>query len=315
MLTLSTTNRCNLHCIYCSTSAGKRLDDELDLSEKRHVIRQAKKMGAKVVSLCGTGEPMLDDDFHAIVDEIATLGMMPLVITNGTLIDSPTAQWLFQRGAHMILKLNSLDRHVVDTLAGTRAAYSWVSHGRWVIPAGIKALRDVGFKGAIGAPGAMQIESVITPHNLRDLLEVARLSRALEGELFLDTLLWLGRARKNQARLEISKKDYDWLLWELVRILGPRFYLRQKKVTCKVEQNPVVGPTGEIQVCHLRGANLGNVRERSLQELFLETRQLRKTQAAPSWSPLFDGPFRTCSARLYHQQQASNQASSYRKQP
>ncbi len=59
MLYLEVTHRCNARCIACYTKAGKEKPDVLTLEEKKSVIFQARALGAKTVSLSGSGEPLL----------------------------------------------------------------------------------------------------------------------------------------------------------------------------------------------------------------------------------------------------------------
>ena len=145
MFTLFTTNKCNLNCIYCSTEAGKKLQNELTLDEKKKIILEAKDMGAKLVNICGSGEPMLDDDFYKLVGFIDSLGLNTEVVTNGTNINKKNAEWLLRHNAYIVFKLNSLNPETTDRLVGKTNAYRWTDFGNIKIPYGLKCLIDAGY--------------------------------------------------------------------------------------------------------------------------------------------------------------------------
>lgn len=92
---------CNLNCIHCGSSAGRKRGDELTTDEAERLCRGLKKTGCRGITLMG-GEPLLRKDFWHIAALIRDLGMELTVITNGTVYDHET-----------FTKLKSLDPRTV----------------------------------------------------------------------------------------------------------------------------------------------------------------------------------------------------------
>jgi len=302
MLTLFNTNRCNLHCIYCSTNSGKRLSGELTLHEKKHLVLEAKKMGAELIALCGSGEPMLDKDFYPLIEYIHKLGMVTEVVTNGTRISPKNAKWLYNHNAYVVFKLNSFNQKTTDTLVGKKNAYRWVKYGRIKIPHGLKCLLDAGFtklprKLFFCAP--IQLQCIISRYNYHDISEIASFCRDNNIYFFLETLIWDGRALKNRDLLELSSGQNKYLYKQIKKLTNLEFFVHQKRVGCVLEKNPVVGVTGDIRICYSRRCNAGNVRKQPLAELYDKAQQIRKQQAIPFYKGIFGNRFKTCSGREY----------------
>lgn len=80
---------CNLRCIHCGSTAGKKREDELSLDESYKIIDDLKKTGCKSIALMG-GEPLIYKDFWNIARRIKEKGIELCVITNGTIFSKDT---------------------------------------------------------------------------------------------------------------------------------------------------------------------------------------------------------------------------------
>lgn len=302
MLTLFNTNKCNLNCIYCSTDSGKRLLDELSLDEKKRLVREAHEMGAELIALCGSGEPMLDKDFYPLVEYINSLGLITEIVTNGTCINKKNAKWLYHHNSYIVFKLNSFNKKTTGALVGKKNAYKWVKYGNREIPYGLKCLIDTGFnkiprKLFFCAP--FQVECITSKYNYKDIPEVAAFCRDNNIYFFLETIIWDGRALKNRNMLELAPEHYKLLYKRLKNMTNLEFLIHQKRVGCVLEKNPVVGVTGDIRICYSRGCNIGNVKDRSLKNLYTEAQRLRKQQSIPFYKGILRNRFKTCAGRDY----------------
>jgi radical SAM protein with 4Fe4S-binding SPASM domain len=76
------TLRCDLACKHCGSRAGKARQDELTTDEALDVVRQVAEMGAREVTLIG-GEAYLRDDWHVIARAIREHGMQCTMTTGG----------------------------------------------------------------------------------------------------------------------------------------------------------------------------------------------------------------------------------------
>jgi MoaA/NifB/PqqE/SkfB family radical SAM enzyme len=304
-LYLEVTHRCNLRCICCYTGAGSEKPDALTLAEQKSVVRQAQLMGARTVSLSGSGEPMLYGHIRELIDYIRWLGMRVTIFTNGTTLDRETADFLISRRVEMYFKLYSLAPAVVDRMVGRQNAYEWVDYdcgdaGRFRIPAGLKhlldAMRNAGKKNLVG------IEAVITRLNYSSLAEVARFTVVSGAMLYLETPIFSGRAIDNYEAIAISGDEYRRLYKELAGILGEEYFERHRRHPCPVERNPAVWTNGDIGFCSSRPANIGNVRETPLKKLFAMAQKEKQKQDASIAIEGLDGRcFRSCATRRYYE--------------
>lgn len=88
------TNRCNLNCLHCySSSTADRSSDELSTAEAKQLLSGLAEVNCPVVLFTG-GEPLLRDDLFELLAEAGRLGLQTVISSNGTLIDSATANEL-----------------------------------------------------------------------------------------------------------------------------------------------------------------------------------------------------------------------------
>lgn len=92
------TSRCNLACLHCySASQSNRFDVELDTSQAKRFLSQLADVNCPVVLFSG-GEPLLRRDIFELLKEAKQLGLRTVLSTNGTLIDSASADRLAEAG-------------------------------------------------------------------------------------------------------------------------------------------------------------------------------------------------------------------------
>jgi Fe-coproporphyrin III synthase len=94
----NTTNRCNLSCRHCYLNAeDKHYADELTNAEARAFIEDIAQMKCPVLLFSG-GEPLLRPDLFELIAYAKSLGLRPVLSTNGTLITPENAQKLAEAG-------------------------------------------------------------------------------------------------------------------------------------------------------------------------------------------------------------------------
>ncbi|MBI3206603.1 MAG: radical SAM protein [Myxococcales bacterium] len=77
-----TTLRCDQHCRFCGTRAGKKHPDELTTDEAMGIVDQLHEMGTAEIAVHG-GEAYLRDDFLPLVKAIRARGMECTMVTGG----------------------------------------------------------------------------------------------------------------------------------------------------------------------------------------------------------------------------------------
>jgi MoaA/NifB/PqqE/SkfB family radical SAM enzyme len=307
LLYLDVTHACNLRCITCPTDAGVPKQGELTLEEKKSIIMQAKKMGAKTVPLCGSGEPLLYKDILPLVDYITGLDMATVIFTNGTHVTPETAEFLITRNVEVCFKLWSFETAVIDRMVGVENAYEWTDFSytyngisRSVrIPCGLKYLLDSAEKH--NRRYLVNIEVLITKINYTSVIEVVRFCKEMHLGLWLETILLSGRAVENYDEIALDGAQYQALYCQLLKIVGTKYLQQCRRKGCVVEKNPVVSDDGEMGFCSARTASIGNVRDLPLKVLFSRARRLKcKQDRLIPKRKLKSRYFRTCTARQFH---------------
>jgi radical SAM protein with 4Fe4S-binding SPASM domain len=96
------TNRCNLNCLHCYSSSTADLSgDQLSTAEAKQLLHQLAEVNCPVVLFTG-GEPLLRDDLFELLAKAKQLALQTVISTNGTLIDSLTANKLADVGVNYV---------------------------------------------------------------------------------------------------------------------------------------------------------------------------------------------------------------------
>ncbi len=308
-LGLTLTRQCNLGCIYCCFPDRKNPPDKLTLSEIKSVILQAREAGARRIVIPGEGEPFLDENIFSVIGFSVGLGMKVRIFTNGLLIDHSVARDLLRSGVFLTVKLHALDATTYDRLAGKKNAAEWecCSHmpqglEGMKIPKGLCCLLEAGYMGSRRFPweeSPLQIESVITRHNIGHLLDIARCCKKWGTDFRVETLIRAGKVTNEFSKLSVDQMIQDALFKKLRQILGWRFVLMQK-IRCTFETNPFLDISGNIRHCFGLPAEIGNIRDAPLLELHRREINLRIKQGLISLPFSFgNNGFRYCATRKF----------------
>ncbi len=98
IVSYAVTQACNLNCVHCHASAREPLPDELTVEEAKKAIIKMENIGTEVIIFSG-GEPLLRKDLILnLTEQCADLGIIPAMLTNGTLLNHKTAWELKELG-------------------------------------------------------------------------------------------------------------------------------------------------------------------------------------------------------------------------
>lgn len=92
-LTWELTYACNLACVHCLSSSGRRDPRELSTAECRSVIDELERLGVFYVNI-GGGEPTVRHDFWELVEYATAHHVGVKFSTNGSRIDAERAAWV-----------------------------------------------------------------------------------------------------------------------------------------------------------------------------------------------------------------------------
>ena len=214
-LTWELTYACNLACVHCLSSSGRRDPRELSTAECQQVIDTLQRMQVFYVNI-GGGEPTVRPDFWELVDYATAHQVGVKFSTNGIKIDAAAARRLAASDyVDVQISLDGATAEVNDAVRG-RGSYA-------------TALRAMGHLRAAGFAG-FKLSVVITRHNVSQLDQFQALGGEYGAQLRLTRLRPSGRGADSWADLHPTagqqRQLYDWLCAHGEQVLtGDSFFL------------------------------------------------------------------------------------------
>jgi mycofactocin radical SAM maturase len=199
-LTWELTYACNLACVHCLSSSGRRDPRELTTAECREVIDTLERMQVFYVNI-GGGEPTVRPDFWELVDYATAHHVGVKFSTNGVKIDPGVARRLAASDyVDVQISLDGATAEVNDAVRGT-GSYATA----------IRAMRNLAAAGFRG----FKLSVVVTRHNVSQLDELTALADAHGAQLRLTRLRPSGRGADTWPELHPTaaqqRQLYDWL--------------------------------------------------------------------------------------------------------
>ena len=200
-LTWELTYACNLACMHCLSSSGRRDPRELTTDECKAVIDELERMQVFYVNI-GGGEPTIRDDFWEIVDYASARRVGVKFSTNGIRI-TPAVAARLAANEYVDVQI-SLDGVTAEVNDAVRGAGSFDTAMR-----AIRALADAGLVG-------FKISVVVTRDNAGQLDAFKALADSVGAQLRLTRLRPSGRGADVWPQLHPTaaqqRQLYDWLL-------------------------------------------------------------------------------------------------------
>jgi mycofactocin biosynthetic radical S-adenosylmethionine protein MftC len=200
-LTWELTYACNLQCIHCLSSSGRRDPRELTTTQAKALIDELQRLQVFYVNL-GGGEPMLRHDFFEIIEHAIAHDVGVKFSTNGTFIDAAAARRLTAMNyLDVQISLDGLD---ADTNDAVRGVGSYATARR-----AMDNLAEAGF-------GPFKISIVVTRHNVDQLDGFKQLADSYGAQLRVTRLRPSGRGAQSWHDLHPTQDQqrdiYRWLM-------------------------------------------------------------------------------------------------------
>jgi mycofactocin radical SAM maturase len=200
-LTWELTYACNLACVHCLSSSGRRDPRELSTAECKAVIDELRRMQVFYVNI-GGGEPTVRRDFWELVDYATAHGVGVKFSTNGSRITPEVAARLAASDyVDVQISLDGATAEVNDRVRGP---------GSYDTALGaMRALADAGFQG-------FKISVVVTRENVGQLDRFKAIADDLGAQLRITRLRPSGRGADVWDELHPTAQQqrelYEWLL-------------------------------------------------------------------------------------------------------
>jgi mycofactocin biosynthetic radical S-adenosylmethionine protein MftC len=199
-LTWELTYACNLACVHCLSSSGRRDPRELTTAQCQAVIDTLQRMQVFYVNI-GGGEPTVRPDFWELVDYATAHQVGVKFSTNGIKLDAAAARRL--AASDYIDVQISLDGATAQVNDAVRGVGSYETATR-----AMAHLAAAGFRG-------FKVSVVVTRHNVSQLDAFKRLADDHGAQLRLTRLRPSGRGADVWPELHPTaaqqRELYDWL--------------------------------------------------------------------------------------------------------
>ncbi|HEY3605411.1 MAG TPA: mycofactocin radical SAM maturase [Sporichthyaceae bacterium] len=200
-LTWELTYACNLACVHCLSSSGRRDPRELSTAQCKAVIDELEAMQVFYVNM-GGGEPTIRPDFFELLDYATEHHVGVKFSTNGVRINQTVARRLTANSyVDVQISLDGVNAEVNDAVRGP-GSYDTALRA-------MNNLADAGMRG-------FKISVVMTRHNVDQIDEYKALADTFEAQLRLTRLRPSGRGADvwNELRLLPTQQRelYDWLV-------------------------------------------------------------------------------------------------------
>lgn len=199
-LTWELTYACNLACVHCLSSSGRRDPRELSTAEAKAFIDELAAMQVFYVNI-GGGEPTIRRDFFEIIEYAIASNVGVKFSTNGSRIDQKTAQRL--------AAMDYLDVQI--SIDGATDAVNDAVRGQGSFAMARAAMENL----AAADFGPFKISIVVTRHNVDQLDDFAAMAESYGAQLRVTRLRPAGRGADSWHDLHPTNDQqrtiYHWL--------------------------------------------------------------------------------------------------------
>ena len=277
---------CNFRCIYCYALDDHKNRNELTVEEFKDVITQAATMGARKIIVLG-GEPLLYPHIIEMIGFIRGLDLEIELFTNGTKIDSVMAQTLYDNDVRVVLKMNTFDESLQDTLSGRKGSFKMIQDA-------LANLKSAGYPSETHPLG---VSSIICQQNIEELPKMWEWLRDQNILPYFEMMTPQGGARRHNM-LEIDTRQVEEFFHQIAEIdsrkYGNHWDPKPPLVggECLRHQfSCAVNSEGYVQSCVGITIPIGNVRKLPLKEIL---RDSEVVQDLKSYRNMIKGPCGEC---------------------
>jgi len=213
-LTWELTYACNLACVHCLSSSGRRDPRELTTGECKAVIDELERMQVFYVNI-GGGEPTVRKDFWEIVEYATSHRVGVKFSTNGSRITPERAQWLAASDyVDVQVSLDGATPEVNDAVRGPGSYAMAITAMERLHAAGMEKPK---------------LSVVMTRHNVSQLDAFEAIANRFGAQLRITRLRPSGRGADVWDELHPTARQqrelYDWLTTRADQVLtGDSFF-------------------------------------------------------------------------------------------
>lgn len=276
-LVAETTNICNHDCEYCYTveyvlSNSKyhvrKLPGELKIEERLKLIDQAAELGAVTYDVVGAGEPTIDPHLLTQIEYARDKGMIPVVFTNGYVLNEEMIERFWNAKASVVVKWHSKDWAKHDEMVRKTGAGERRDHA-------LKLLMERGFNKT--TPTRLAMDNIIYQKTIEEIPNWLRYCRNNNIFMVCSTFIPAGRTQKGNET-EADFQDVVRLFQECRKIDKEEFGIEHSDKmpyigygqTCTQYMGLYVTIRGDVFGCVGQSESYDTIRNRSLKDIWRE---------------------------------------------
>jgi mycofactocin radical SAM maturase len=212
-LTWELTYACNLQCVHCLSSSGRRDPDELTTAECEALIDELARMQVFYINV-GGGEPTIRNDFWHLLRYAVDHGVGVKFSTNGSRIDAQVAAELAAMDyVDVQISIDGADADTNDRIRGEGSYATAIT--------AMEHLAEAGF-------GEFKISVVMTRHNIEQVETFKAMADRYGAQLRLTRFRPSGRGADSWHELHPTDPQqralYYWLLDHPEVLTGDSFF-------------------------------------------------------------------------------------------
>jgi AdoMet-dependent heme synthase len=273
IISWNTTKVCNLKCEHCYRDAGDKDPQELTTQEGKALLGEIAKAGFKIIILSG-GEPLMRGDIYDLIAHAKSVGLRPVLGSNGTLFTPDIIRRLKAAGITRAgISLDSKDFRVHDAFRKQDGAWQ----------ATVNAMRMCREEGL-----DFQVHTTVTQRNFNEIIDITDFLTGLGAKAHhIFFLVPTGRgkdinsvfvnAREIRQVLEKILEKQKTSPIELKPVCAPQFVplARKMGVDLRFVRGCLAGtgyccilPNGDVHPCPYLPLLVGNVRKEAFSAIW-----------------------------------------------
>ncbi|HUI93685.1 MAG TPA: radical SAM protein [Chitinivibrionales bacterium] len=278
LVSFGITRQCDLKCPHCYSDSKDKDPQELTFDEAARVIDDIAGLGARIVILDG-GEPTLRPDFVDLIKYAAKQGLRTVAGSHGMGITAEFAARLKQAGCRGVaISLDGADARTHDSWRGVEGAWSKTIEGAKNCAAAGLAFQ---FAPLLHAGNCRQLGDIIAlaKQNKSDAVEIfdyvptgrgkGKTDHELDTEQrrqLIETVI--ERQRQNDMIYRVIALPQYWVMVEKT-VPEDEILLKFVRSCCAAGTRYItILPNGDVIPCMVLQVKLGNVREKSLKDIW-----------------------------------------------
>jgi len=258
-LEIMTTYACNAKCTHCSNGLyTKNTNAPLLTRDKiRSLIHEADRMSIPIIIFLG-GEPLLDKNIYDYIRWTHDAGIMPMLATNGQLLDRQTLEKLKEAKIDTIsVTIYSVDPVINAKITGLEHYYQ-------------KAIDAITIGKELGI--TMQLKTVVSKHHFEtnEIFKIIKLAQDFGVYLSINPMVPTGDAFRN-CRNEILDDSMQTTLNDICikyNFVTTHFSSNYFGSGCPAGKAYLgITPYGDVMGCYFFPISFGNVHDSSLKSI------------------------------------------------